>query len=179
MLLVFCLSMQLCSLWLRDSSVRFGCVTTASTPYVCMTRLLDWFLDCCFSGLAGSAPKLCQNVFSQCGRHKRLCVGRSSIHGWGAFALEPVEKNDFIYEYTGELISQVLLSLLCISRVVVDVVVDVVGVGAVVVAAAADAVVGVGVGVGAVVTVAIVAIVAVPAYVAASSSSLCFWLTMV
>ena len=54
-----------------------------------------------------AAARLCHNVYSQSGKHKRLCIGRSGIHGWGAFALEPIEKNDFIYEYTGELISQV------------------------------------------------------------------------
>jgi histone-lysine N-methyltransferase EZH2 len=58
----------------------------------------------------GAAIRPCLNVPSQLSAHKRLCIGRSGVHGWGAFALEPIEKNDFIYEYTGELISQVWTS---------------------------------------------------------------------
>jgi len=30
---------------------------------------------------------------------------RSKLHGWGVFAAEPINKNKFIIEYTGELIS--------------------------------------------------------------------------
>jgi histone-lysine N-methyltransferase EZH2 len=37
---------------------------------------------------------------------KRTRVGRSAIHGWGTFLLEPALKDDFILEYTGEVISQ-------------------------------------------------------------------------
>ena len=61
--------------------------------------------------LAGSKARPCLNVAGQTKSHKRLVVTRSGIHGWGACTLEAVEKNDFIYEYTGELISQVSLRL--------------------------------------------------------------------
>ena len=30
---------------------------------------------------------------------------RSKLHGWGVFAAEPINKNKFVIEYTGELIS--------------------------------------------------------------------------
>jgi histone-lysine N-methyltransferase EZH2 len=43
---------------------------------------------------------------AQTGRHKRLALGRSSVHGWGTFVLEPAERHEFIDEYTGELVSQ-------------------------------------------------------------------------
>lgn len=33
---------------------------------------------------------------------KRVYIGRSSIHGWGAFIAERAEKNDFIMEYKGK-----------------------------------------------------------------------------
>ncbi|CAM9092983.1 unnamed protein product [Phaeothamnion confervicola] len=51
-------------------------------------------------------PRPCCNTSMGRRRHKRLLMGRSSIHGWGAFTAEPIERNEFIYEYTGELISQ-------------------------------------------------------------------------
>mmetsp|Transcript_11907 Transcript_11907/g.22881 ORF Transcript_11907/g.22881 Transcript_11907/m.22881 type:complete len:141 (+) Transcript_11907:184-606(+) len=42
----------------------------------------------------------------QKGLRKRLAVGRSSVHGWGAFLKAPARRNEFVYEYTGELVSQ-------------------------------------------------------------------------
>lgn len=60
----------------------------------------------CRDGLAANKMRPCLNVTGQTMAHKRLVVGRSGIHGWGAYTLEAVEKNEFIYEYTGELISQ-------------------------------------------------------------------------
>ena len=38
-------------------------------------------------------------------RRKRLKLGRSRVHAWGLFAIEPIEKDDFVIEYIGELIS--------------------------------------------------------------------------
>ena len=40
------------------------------------------------------------------GEHRRVRVGRSFIHGWGAFLDEPASARDLLYEYRGELISQ-------------------------------------------------------------------------
>jgi len=37
---------------------------------------------------------------------KHVLVGESEIHGFGGFCGEPVEKNEFVSEYVGELISQ-------------------------------------------------------------------------
>jgi histone-lysine N-methyltransferase EZH2 len=42
----------------------------------------------------------------QCAPRKVLRLGRSRIHGWGAFATERIEKNELISEYCGEKISQ-------------------------------------------------------------------------
>jgi histone-lysine N-methyltransferase EZH1 len=39
-------------------------------------------------------------------KSKRVLVGRSSIHGWGAFLKNRVDKNELIMEYVGEIISQ-------------------------------------------------------------------------
>ena len=35
-----------------------------------------------------------------------MVLGRSQVHGWGAFALKPVKKGDLVGEYRGELVSQ-------------------------------------------------------------------------
>jgi hypothetical protein len=48
----------------------------------------------------------CSNVSVQRGAHKRLRMGFSSIHGWGVFAAEPIASGQFVYEYTGALLSQ-------------------------------------------------------------------------
>ncbi|WOL12385.1 histone-lysine N-methyltransferase ATXR7 [Canna indica] len=37
-------------------------------------------------------------------RKKRLCFQRSKIHDWGLVALEPIDAEDFVIEYVGELI---------------------------------------------------------------------------
>lgn len=37
-------------------------------------------------------------------RKKRLRFQRSKIHDWGLVALEPIEAEDFVIEYVGELI---------------------------------------------------------------------------
>ena len=50
--------------------------------------------------------RICCNSFIRRQIHKKTAVGRSGIHGWGTFLLEPVAKNEFIMEYTGEIISQ-------------------------------------------------------------------------
>lgn len=45
----------------------------------------------------------CQPIFLQF-RHKQLKFARSTIHGWGLFAVEDVQPNELIIEYVGELI---------------------------------------------------------------------------
>ena len=61
------------------------------------------------SAAAGAAVTATSSMFRMCcnaniRRHlsKRVFVGRSTIHGWGAFIAERAEKNDFIMEYVGE-----------------------------------------------------------------------------
>ncbi|GBF89874.1 hypothetical protein Rsub_02578 [Raphidocelis subcapitata] len=53
---------------------------------------------------AGGAE--CCNMSIRLGRRKRLAMGLSATHGWGAFIAEPVAKGGFICEYTGDLLSQ-------------------------------------------------------------------------
>ncbi len=57
-------------------------------------------------GKFASDERFCQNVPLQSGIRKRLFLGRSTIHGWGAFCLDGAKKGELITEYVGELISQ-------------------------------------------------------------------------
>ncbi|ETI39152.1 hypothetical protein F441_15059 [Phytophthora nicotianae CJ01A1] len=49
---------------------------------------------------------ICQNVNMLRGSiQKNVGVAFSATHGWGAYALEPIQKDEFVLEYTGELIT--------------------------------------------------------------------------
>ncbi|KAL1543964.1 [histone H3]-lysine(4) N-trimethyltransferase [Salvia divinorum] len=63
----------------------------------------------CGDGLLGEPPR---RGDSQCGNMKlllrqqqRILLAKSEVAGWGAFVKNPVNKNDYLGEYTGELIS--------------------------------------------------------------------------
>ncbi|EEY59595.1 polycomb-like protein [Phytophthora infestans T30-4] len=49
---------------------------------------------------------ICCNVNILRGQHKKIGVAYSTTHGWGAFAMEPIKRGEFIYEYHGSLLSQ-------------------------------------------------------------------------
>ena len=67
--------------------------------------------DLCSSCLDGRlewdpANNTCRNVMIQRELGKKLIVAPSDIAGWGCFIGEKTDKNEFIAEYVGELISQ-------------------------------------------------------------------------
>ncbi|CCI42791.1 unnamed protein product [Albugo candida] len=49
--------------------------------------------------------EICENVFLSRRAHKKVGIAFSSVHGWGAFALERIYKGEFVYEYVGALLS--------------------------------------------------------------------------
>lgn len=50
--------------------------------------------------------KICCNANILRGRFRSVGMAPSETHGWGAYALEKIKAGDFVYEYTGGLLSQ-------------------------------------------------------------------------
>ncbi|KAF4042516.1 SET domain-containing protein [Phytophthora infestans] len=50
--------------------------------------------------------KTCGNVNIMRGQMRKIGVSASETHGWGAYAMESVKQGEFLYEYTGSLLSQ-------------------------------------------------------------------------
>ncbi|XP_010259294.1 PREDICTED: histone-lysine N-methyltransferase EZ3 isoform X2 [Nelumbo nucifera] len=64
----------------------------------------------CGDGSLGQPPQRvdgyqCGNMSLLLKQQQRILLGRSDVAGWGAFIKNPVNKNDYLGEYTGELIS--------------------------------------------------------------------------
>lgn len=99
----------------------FGNCRTKACP--CFAAARECLPDLCFTCGATEVPILvmpgqkqtkraspgkntCSNVNLQLGVGKKIGVGFSNTHGWGAFALEPIRRGEFICEYIGAMISQ-------------------------------------------------------------------------
>ncbi|KAH8097597.1 SET domain-containing protein [Aureococcus anophagefferens] len=96
---------------------RQGCRAAGACDCVAAGRECDPDLcRCCSSAPVSGDPTAvddiaarcagCRNVAIRLRRHKRVAIGRSCTHGWGAFALERCRVGDLVGEYRGELVSQ-------------------------------------------------------------------------
>ncbi|KAJ4914709.1 Histone-lysine N-methyltransferase MEDEA [Raphanus sativus] len=61
----------------------------------------------CGDGSLGEAsqPIQCKNMQFLLKKHKKILLAMSDVHGWGAFTRHSIKKNEFLGEYTGELVS--------------------------------------------------------------------------
>ncbi|CAH8305382.1 unnamed protein product, partial [Eruca vesicaria subsp. sativa] len=61
----------------------------------------------CGDGSLGEAsqPSQCKNMQFLLKKHKKILLARSDVHGWGAYTRHSLKKNEFLGEYTGELVS--------------------------------------------------------------------------
>ncbi|VUZ54818.1 unnamed protein product, partial [Hymenolepis diminuta] len=119
----FCQCVHDCSNRFRGCQCRGQCVK--SCPCVISNRECDPDVCKCFkeqksikhdastavesdSGGSGSSSHNghCRNVSLQRGLRKHLLLAPSDVAGWGIFLKESVVKDDFIYEYCGEVVSQ-------------------------------------------------------------------------
>ncbi|KAH1227165.1 Histone-lysine N-methyltransferase EZA1 [Glycine max] len=70
---------------------------------------LDTSTECCGDGSLGEPPRRgegqCGNMRLLLRQQQRILLSKSDVAGWGAFLKNPVNKNDYLGEYTGELIS--------------------------------------------------------------------------
>ncbi|OWZ03863.1 Polycomb-like protein [Phytophthora megakarya] len=116
-----------CSCMSRDHTCDKACSCSRDCPNrtkacPCFIAARECSPDLCITCGASEVPALifdeerrnmsaldlgiCCNVNILRGQHKKIGVAYSTTHGWGAFALEPIKRGEFIYEYHGALLSQ-------------------------------------------------------------------------
>ncbi|KAK3261205.1 hypothetical protein CYMTET_29876 [Cymbomonas tetramitiformis] len=86
-----------------DPDLCKGCTATAAYVARLKTSL------CTSTAQLDELPEkeyTCQNMKLRLGQHRHIYMGLSQVAGWGAFLNEYCKKEDFLGEYTGELISQ-------------------------------------------------------------------------
>ncbi|AAG10636.1 Histone-lysine N-methyltransferase MEDEA [Arabidopsis thaliana] len=61
----------------------------------------------CGDGTLGETPVQiqCKNMQFLLQTNKKILIGKSDVHGWGAFTWDSLKKNEYLGEYTGELIT--------------------------------------------------------------------------
>lgn len=62
-------------------------------------------IDCLVDAESGRSEALQFNRLKS--RKKQLVFGRSGIHGWGLFTMEPIARDEMVIEYVGEVVRQV------------------------------------------------------------------------
>ncbi|KAI6194883.1 [histone H3]-lysine(27) N-trimethyltransferase [Aphelenchoides besseyi] len=106
-----------CACYANDCKIQFpGCRCSAGNCRTkqCPCYYASWECDPDNCKSCHCAPEdesqdpnvlLCKNVCFQRGLQKKLSVRPSQVAGWGCYAEEPMNKNDFVSEYCGEIVS--------------------------------------------------------------------------
>jgi len=107
----FCEKFCYCPLSCRDRfpgcRCKSSCKTSKCSCWLASRECDPDLCENCLDGRLELDPKTnsCQNVQLQRAKGKNLYVAPSDIAGLGCFIGEPAEKNDFIAEYLGEMIT--------------------------------------------------------------------------
>lgn len=102
-----------CACWPGCANQWRGCkcthrCDTQRCPCVSASRECDpdYCLMCKKNCEHGGPPDAhCKNMNLRLRKHKRVAMGLSTVAGWGGFLMEDAKKDDFLGEYTGDLIT--------------------------------------------------------------------------
>jgi len=104
----FCACSNRCINRFRGCKCMGGCKNRAC-PCLAAGRECDPDLcRACAATCEGTAPPGCEchNMRLRLRQHMRIIMAHSEVAGWGAFSLQECRKDEFLGEYTGDLITQ-------------------------------------------------------------------------